>query len=176
MTWSMSIWPQCTAPRAGIVSLVIYRRFSRMRSFATPSNVQRKKLEAAVLALKHADGTHMFRIKHSRNVVVCASTPPITQTFELSTRVPTWIDYFMDDATGEARAIIMRGESVFCKVLAGQVARLQQRPLQGSFWTRRGLSFARRIPIWPVKTLRCLALSTGLCTTVCISTPRSTAI
>ena len=84
-----------------------------------PSNVQRKKLEVAVLALKHADGTQMFRLKHSRNVVVCASTPPITQTFELSTRVPTWIDYFMDDATGEARAIIMRGESVCLQGFGG---------------------------------------------------------
>ena len=48
-----------------------------------PSKVQRKKLEDAVLALKHADGTNMFRLKLSRSVVVCASTPPITQTFEV---------------------------------------------------------------------------------------------
>ena len=104
-----------------------------MQSFCHPSKVQRKKFEDAVLALKHADGTSMFRLKLSRNVVVCASTPPITQKFELTTQAPTWTDYGVDDAMEEARNIIMGDESACFKVMVGQAARLQRRPLQGSF-------------------------------------------
>jgi hypothetical protein len=84
-----------------------------------PSNAQRKKLEAAALAYKHPDGTNMFRIKPNSNVIVCASDPPVTPNFEFSARAPPWIDYFVDDAAGKARAIVMRGESVFLQGYGG---------------------------------------------------------
>ena len=61
----------------------------------------------------------MFRMKPNSNVVVCASDPPITPDFEFSTQAPPWIDYFVDDAMGEARAIVTRGESVFLQGFGG---------------------------------------------------------
>ena len=84
-----------------------------------PSNAQRKKLEAAALAYKHPDGTNMFRIKPNSNVIVCASDPPVTPTFEFPARAPPWVDYFVDDPAGKARAIVMRGESVFLQGYGG---------------------------------------------------------
>ena len=53
---------------------------------------QRKQLEAAAAAVKHADGSNMFRRKTSNGNVVCMAEPAITPAFDLCDDPPTWHD------------------------------------------------------------------------------------
>ena len=71
------------------------------------------------MAYTHPDGRNTFRLKPNSNVVVCVNDPPVTPNFEFSTRAPPWVDYFVDGVAGEARAIVMRGESVFLQGYGG---------------------------------------------------------
>ena len=89
------------------------------------------------MAYKHPDGRNMFRIKPNSNAVVCASDPPVTPDFEFSTRAPPWVDDFVDDAAGEARASIMRGESVFLQGYGAQAAHTQLGRLSRNSWNKR---------------------------------------
>ena len=119
-----------------------------------PNDAQRKKLEAATLAYKHPDGTNMFRIKPNSNVVVCACDPPITPDVQIATQASPWVDYCVDDAMGEARAIVKRGESVFCKGSEAPVAHTQLGRLSRNVCNTTKAWLAHRIPIWPAKTSR----------------------
>ena len=87
-----------------------------------PSAAQRKKLEAAATAVRHGDGSCMFRIKQSRGCVVCMTEPPVTAAFELASEPPQWQDFFETNdqpAFNEAGRLVMEGRSVFLQGFGG---------------------------------------------------------
>ena len=93
-----------------------------------PSAAQRKKLEAAAAAVKHPDGSCMFRIKASRGCVVCMTEPPVTPAFEVANEPPQWHDFFETadkPAFDEARRLVLQGSSVFLQGCGGRGAHLR---------------------------------------------------
>ena len=115
----------------------------------------------------------MFRAKPNSNVVVCASDPPITPDFEFSTQAPPWIDYFVDDAMGEARAIVTRGESVFLQGFGGTGRTYAARAIVKELLEQKKSVICTSYTHMASQNIAVQGPTTALFITVCTSTPRS---
>ena len=87
-----------------------------------PAANQRTKLQTALQACLHPDGSQMFKEKIGPCCLVCSSEPPVTPAFEISTQPAQWCDFHEADDNPtlvEAMRIVMEGSSVFLQGFGG---------------------------------------------------------
>ena len=88
-----------------------------------PSKAQHKRLEDAILSIKHPDDSNMFRVRETGGTVICMTEPPVTPDYSIENNAPIWQDFFEtsdQSAQDKARQLVIdEGRSVFLQGFGG---------------------------------------------------------